>query len=171
MIVSDASPMIALSKIRRLALLRDLYEEVLISPVVRHEVLGQVEHVRPAEVAPVHTGVREGWIREAGLDAHEQDLAEHLSRNSRIHSGEAESIALAASRRLPLIVDDKEARAIAGANRVSYLGTAAVLLNGYRKAVYDISALEDALRDLGSVIWMSPAVGTEILRRAREFRQ
>lgn len=168
MIVSDASPLIALSKIQRLGLLRSLYEQVLISPAVRSEVLGSAEHVRPAEVAPVRTAMREGWIKEVPLKASESRFAELLSQNASIHRGEAESIALATLRRLLLIVDDKEARVIAASNQASFIGTAAVLLEGYLRNLYPFEELEEAVRELGRVIWLSSAVATEIFRRARE---
>lgn len=171
MIVADASPVIALSKIGRLDILRDLYGQVLVSPGVRTEVLGRTEHARAEEVAPVRAGVTAGWIREGRLTTNERRVVELISQDFRVHRGEAESIAMAVSRRLQLIVDDKEARAIAAANGVAFLGTAAVLLDGYRRDIYGFEALEGAVRDLGRVIWLSPAVVAEILRRAREIRR
>ena len=55
-VVSDASPLILLAKIRRLDLLKKLYSEVLIPKEVKEEVTKQ-------EVPPIISGIREGWIK------------------------------------------------------------------------------------------------------------
>ena len=55
---------------------------------------------------------------------------EDLVRRSRLDRGEAEAIAFASTRKLLLIVDDKEARSVAVATGVKIVGTAGVLLGG-----------------------------------------
>ena len=87
---------------------------------------------------------------------------------SRLDRGEAESIALADARGLPLIVDDKEARAVAAVNSVVHVGTAGVLLEACLRRRIDLGELEATLQDLTEVLWLSPAVVAEVLRLARE---
>ena len=107
------------------------------------------------------------WLRPARLTAHERDLVQRLIGRTRLGRGEAESIAVASVRRLRLIVDDKEARGVAAAARVEHLGTAGTLL----EARLDFGEFEASLRDLGDVLWLSPAVVVEVLRLAREEKE
>ena len=93
-----------------------------------------------------------------------------LLNTTRLGAGEAESITLARSRSLPVVLDDKEARTIADAFGVTYLGTAGILLAGFVGGAFGYEELEEAVRDLGTVLWLSPDVATEILRRAREVK-
>ena len=68
-------------------------------------------------------------------------------------------------------MDDQEARAVAEAMHLDYLGTAAVLLDGFLKSHVTMGELEEAVEALSSTIWLSPAVVAEVLRRAREAKK
>lgn len=93
---------------------------------------------------------------------------QHLCRHTRLHEGEAESIALAQAGRELLVVDDREARDVAEVLQPEYRGTAALLLEGFVAGHLDIGELEAAVGELAQTIWLSPAVVAEVLRRARE---
>jgi uncharacterized protein len=166
--VADASVLIALAKMKRLALLRQLYENVTIGPIVTREVVDQGRAISALGVEQVETALGDGWIRVATLTGEGRRAAQRISRVSGLHEGEAESIALAHAMRDLLIVDDSEARAVADAMHLEYLGTAAVILNGLLEGHFGMSELEEAVEELARTIWLSPAVVTEILRRARE---
>jgi predicted nucleic acid-binding protein len=83
-------------------------------------------------------------------------------------AGEAESIALASSRKLMVILDDKAARSFAEVMRITYLGTAGLLFQAFVKKNLTLAELEDAVAALSQTIWLSPAVVSDILRKARE---
>ncbi len=100
--------------------------------------------------------------------AAEKKLTVRLLRAARLDDGETEALALAARRKLLLIVDDKEARHVAEALGVSYIGTAGVLLEAYLRHHLDMAELEDAMADLTKVLWLSPSVVAAILKKARE---
>jgi predicted nucleic acid-binding protein len=70
-----------------------------------------------------------------------------------------------------VVIDDKEGRALAAAMGVEHMGTAGILLEAYASGRLRIDELEDALRELSGVLWLSPAVVVEILRRARGMRK
>ena len=95
-------------------------------------------------------------------------MMQNLIARSRLDRGEAESIALAQARDLRLIVDDKEARAVAALRGVAHVGTVGVLLEAYLRRCLDTGELEATLRDLSQILWLSPAVVAEVLRLARE---
>lgn len=171
MIVADASPLIALAKIQRLRLLSDLYGEAVIGPVVKAETIDAGRAVRASGVEQIEAAVEDGWLRVVSLTATERGFMRRLTKRSRLDRGEAESIAIADSRRLLLIVDDKEARSVAATTGVQHVGTAGVLLEAFLRKRLDLDGLEAAVLDLSNVVWLSPAVVAEILKRARETKQ
>ncbi|MYD89302.1 MAG: hypothetical protein F4Y08_03030 [Caldilineaceae bacterium SB0662_bin_9] len=168
--MADASPLIVLAKLGRLKLLDDLYGEVLIGPVVKAETIDAGKTIRALGVAYLENALENGWLRMVRLHTEENSLMASLVRNSRLDRGEAESIALARTRNLRLIVDDKEARSVATAAGVNLVGTAGMLLEAFLHRHIDMDELEAVLQDLIQVLWISPAIVAEILRTARGAR-
>ncbi len=171
MIVADASVLIVLSKIGRVRLLRLLYEQVVIGPVVKAEVVDRGKAISAAEVRQVEKGLEESWIREVLTTNREKRLIQRILDSIRLGEGEAESLALASTRKLIVLIDDKEARAIAKAMEIEHMGTAGVLLEAFIKRHLTYNELEEAVRDLGGVMWLSPDIVTDIMRTAREVRK
>lgn len=171
MIIADASVLIALAKTARLALLRELYGEVAVGPRVKKEVIEGGREIQAAEVTVVEAAFEGRWMREVAPSSSERRLSRRILKGSRLHEGEAEAIALASSRKLMVLLDDKEARIVAQAMAVEYMGTAGVLLEAFLRRALDFGGLEAAIEDLTRVIWLSPDVVAEILRRAREARR
>ena len=171
MTVADATPLIALARIQRLELLRDLYEQVLIGSVVKAETIDAGSAARALGVEQLESAVDAGWLGVATANDIENDLTRRLSRRSRMHRSEAESVALASVRELPLLADDKEARSVARTLGVPLIGTAGVLLQAYMRRSFGLDSLEKALRDLGETMWLSPSVVAEVLRRARKAKR
>jgi predicted nucleic acid-binding protein len=167
-VVVDATVLIVLAKLRRLGLLKTLYGNILIGPVVKTEVVDEGRRIRAAGVELVEQAINEGWLVVVRPNRAEQALSRRLSRVTRLDDGESEAIALSHHRQLLLVVDDKEARHTAGMLGIQYLGTAGVLLQAYRKRHLTIAELEDAVHDLTRVLWLSPEVVTSILRAARQ---
>ena len=85
-----------------------------------------------------------------------------------LDAGDAESIALASSRKLIVILDDKAARSFAEVMRITFVGTAGLLFQAFVKKHLTLAELEDAVDALSQTIWLSPAVVSDILRKARE---
>jgi len=168
MIIADATVLIALAKTGRLELLRELYDEVGVGPCVRGEVVAGGKEIHAPEVAVIEAAFEAKWMRELTPNSRERHLTRRILKGSRLHDGEAESIALASSRRLLVLLDDKEARLMAEATAVRYMGTAGVLLEAFFRGRLDRGGLEAAVRDLSRVIWLSPDVVAGILRRSRE---
>ena len=171
MTVADAVPLIALARIQRLELLQDIYERVLICAAVKAETVDAGSTARALGVEQLEAAVDAGWLAVATASDAESDLARRLTRRSRLHQGEAESVALARLRGLSLVADDKEARNVARTFSVPLMGTAGVLLQAYMRRSFGLDSLEGALRDLGETICLSPSVVAEILRRARKAKR
>ena len=171
MTVADATPLIALARIQRLECLRELYDQVLIGSVVKAETIDAGRSVRAHGVEQIEAAVDAGWLTIANSTEAESDLAQRLTQRSRLHRAEAESIALARVRELPLVVDDKEARSTARAVGVRHVGTVSVLLRAHLRRGLGPDAMESVLLDLGKTLWLSPSVVAAVLRRAREAGQ
>jgi predicted nucleic acid-binding protein len=167
-IIADASAIIALAKMRKLELLRQVYGDVLIAPTVKVEALDQGRAISALGVEQVEEAVEQGWLKVVRLAKKEKKLVQRILRNSRLHEGEAESLAISKSRRLPVILDDKEARAYAEMLGVERIGTAGVLLEAFINRTMTLEQLEEAVEDLSGTVWLSPAVVAEMLKRARE---
>jgi predicted nucleic acid-binding protein len=153
---------------RKLKLLSQVYGDVLIGPTVKVEALDQGKAITALGVEQVEEFIHKGLIQIARLAKKEEQLVQRILKNSRLYEGDAESLAISKSRRLPVILDDKEARAYAEMMGVELTGTAGVLLEAFIKGNMKLEQLEEAIKDLSATIWLSPAVVAEILKRARE---
>jgi predicted nucleic acid-binding protein len=165
--VADASILIVLAKIRQMHLLSALYGSALIGPIVYEEAVVQGRQVRALGVEQIEQALAEGLLQIARPAAVERQLTTRLLRTTGLDDREAEAIALASSRHLILIVDDKEARHTAAALGIEYIGTAGMLLRAYFGKHLNMEELEDAVAELTKVLWLSPGIVAEILRQAR----
>jgi predicted nucleic acid-binding protein len=138
---------------------------------VYHEVVENGRKIGAPEVVYVELAMQEGWLRHQERTANETAVVEHLLTTTRLHEGEAEALAMAASSDAVLLADDKEARRIARALGVKCLGTAGVLLEARLRGHISLSEIEDAITDLTRVSWQSPEVAALVLKRAREIEQ
>jgi len=166
--VLDASVLITLAKIRRLTLLKVLYGQVLIGPVVKKEVVDEGKRVTASGVQYVEQALQDGWLRIATIGRSGRGMQERLAKTTTLHRGEVEAISIAKERGMILVVDDKEARSVANALGIKYLGTAGVLLAACRHKHLTLEEFEDAIGDLTRVLWLSPTVVAAILKMARE---
>lgn len=168
MIIADASVLIALAKMRKLDLLRSVYHGVLIGPQVKRETVDAGKEIFAPGVEHIEKALDDGWLQVARLSSKERNTAHSILSKGGLGAGEAESIALASSRKLMVILDDKAARSFAEVMRITFLGTAGLLFQAFVKKHLTLAELEDAVEALSQTIWLSPAVVADILRKARE---
>ncbi len=120
-VVSDASPLIALSSVDRLDLLQLLFDTVIIPVVVRDEVMG----------------VTSKNIRELPFFIRVEPVAAEFPvrfLKMNLHAGESEAIALALERGIQgIILDDKHAREIAADLGLKVIGTLGVFILAKRR--------------------------------------
>lgn len=108
-VVADSSCLIGLGRIRRLDLLRGLFEHVLVPVAVRNEI-----------------GVIPDWLEVCHAP---DELLTGLALE-RLGRGESEAIALALARTCPVILDELRGRKIAKRRGLVVLGTGRILLKG-----------------------------------------
>ncbi len=157
-IVADSGPLISLSRIQRLDLLRQLYGEILVPPAVWHEVTvinakaPGAETVRTANwiqiKSPTHTPV--GFV-PGGL-------------------GPGERQAFALTQELAnawLLIDDGPGRRAARALGLQIIGTIGVLKEA--KAAGLVNQLRPILTELQQAgFFLNPALGEQALRSVGE---
>ncbi|MCQ1538282.1 MULTISPECIES: DUF3368 domain-containing protein [Methanocalculus] len=138
--ISNSSPLIHLSLIGRIDLLRR-FSSVIIPPAVWHEVVEDGDD-RPG-VAEILLLRKEGCL--SVIQPKNTDLL-HLLEND-LHRGEAESIVLALEIEHDiLLLDESEARRIAGSYNLNVTGVIGLLLRAKRDG--HISSLEDEMARL-----------------------
>jgi predicted nucleic acid-binding protein len=125
LVVVNTSPIISLSLVHKLPLLRDLYQQVIIPPAVRQEALRGGARSGVAELR------RADWVHTMPLqDPSRADLLSDLDR------GEAEVLALAQENHADLvIIDERLARRHAQRLGLSLTGTLGVLLRAKKNGL------------------------------------
>jgi len=146
-VIADAGPLIALSRIGKLALLQQLFQQIIITTTVKDEIL-ENEHCKGK--AEVIKAINAGWIEVQSVN-----MIDWKTINSGVDAGEASSIYLA--RQMPdttlLIIDDQAGRAEAKYQKITIIGTAAVIgmakIQGYILSAGDVL---HSLRETGYYI-------------------
>ena len=164
----DASPLIILSKVGRLALLPELYGATIVTPWVWEEAVVKGRDLGMADAVYLEKSAEKHKFDIVNLTAPEKQLATQVNRESKLPLGEAEVLAVAKKRHALAILDDREARAIASHMGIAHIGVAGVLYEGFLHKLIDYDQLLEPLEILGQVSWISGDLMTCIMKRARE---
>lgn len=154
-VVPDAGPLIYLAGAGQVELLRILYAEVVVPRVVYDEVtVAGAGMTGSAEVAAA------AWIRVVEQDPDAMLLG-------RLDAGEAAAIPLAASLGAVLLVDDGEARAVAGERGIPVVGSLGVLLGAKQRGhLAAVGPVLDRMVELG--MFVSSPLRARVLALAGE---
>jgi predicted nucleic acid-binding protein len=161
-VVSDTSPLLGLSAIGYLDLLKDQFGEVLIPQSVLAEL--RLETDFRGTVA-IQQALSHGWL--APREIQNEPLARSLL--SELHKGEAEAITLAIDLHLDMIVmDERIGRDRAKALGLNTVGILGVLLNAKRHG--RLASIETAMKSLRREIgfFISEQLYQEVLKQAGE---
>jgi predicted nucleic acid-binding protein len=155
--VSNSSPLIHLSMVGRISLLRR-FSSICIPPAVWREVVEQGGS-RPG-ATEIRDARESGWLRV--VEPSNMALVRLLEQE--LHAGEAESIALALEIRPDvLLLDETEARRVAGLYGLPVTGIIGLLIQAKHEGL--ISSLEgemDRLREQGN-FWIQDALYRRVL--------
>lgn len=166
-VIADAGPLIALARLDRLGLLRELFDEVALADAVAREVLEGGDF---ADAARVRSAIAQGWLRVQAVSLEANDPLEFGLAG--LGAGETQSILWALELRAAgiatlLLLDDFKAREAARRVALEILGVAGVLAVARRAGLVGaISPLLDAL--VADGYFLSPAVIQSALRLAGE---
>lgn len=161
--ISDSSTLIHLTKIRRLYLLFEFHEKILIAPAVWREV------VQEGRKWPGSSEVEEG--RQLGridvVAPANQPLIRFLQKD--LHEGESETIALAVELKSDVVfLDESEARKTAGVYGLNISGVIGILIRAKREG--RISSLKEELDRLrnDAGFWIGEEIYKKALRASGE---
>jgi predicted nucleic acid-binding protein len=161
-VVSDASPLISLTVIGHLELLKHLYERVLIPEAVYQEITGSDAEIPGAsEVRTLE------WIISQPV----QNEMVVRALQSELDHGEAAAIALAVERQADLIlIDERRARAVAARLGLNVVGVLGVLVEAKHKDL--VPRLQPVLDDLitRAGFWVSAQSYARVLQAAGEHQ-
>lgn len=166
MIVSNATPLIYLAKLGRLALLKDFFREVIIPEEVKREVVDQGKEQNSIDAFVVEEAIKEGWIKIKKVQIREDIEALGIDK------GEAEAIILAVELSSDdILVDQTHARLAATIFGLKPKGTIYVLLRALKEDLFDyddyLKLLEDLVR---SGFRMSDEVYLEAVRLGKKTK-
>jgi len=157
-IVADAGPLIGMTRIGRIGILRSLFQRIVIPAGVEVEL--RLESSRPGSNALAEARDA-GWLTTESVSATPAHLLAAVDR------GEAEAITLAKRLSLPLLIDERWGRTIAGNEGVRTIGTGGVLVRAKEKgSIPKVKPELNALRQAG--YRLSESLCAEILRLAGE---
>lgn len=140
MIIVDAAPLIYLSKIGRLELLKSVYDRILVPEGVWREVVVEAQG-RPG-ASEVESGRDEGWIKVSKATVSVVLDAEGIVGADR------EVIALAKARRLPLLTNDRALAMVARTHGVRVIWVTQALVKAVERKAVSASEGRLLLRDL-----------------------
>nr|MDO8099424.1 hypothetical protein [Candidatus Njordarchaeota archaeon] len=167
-VTSNTSPIIIMAKIGRLKLLKDLYGTVMISPFVKVESVDKGKELGAPDALEIEKAIDDGWIKVAGLTREQSQVIQRLVDGAKIGFGEAGALALARDMAIPVILDDKEARALAKGWDLDCMGTVMVLYEAFVKNFLSYDELVEDLAKVARVMWISTDVVTDMIKRARK---
>lgn len=123
-VVADASPLIALAKIGKFNLLRQLFGRIVVTQAVRHEVARKPD----VGAAALEAGVADGWIVVPA--------EEPMSSLMKVGPGPGEAATLTHAIRNNadlVLVDERPARSLAARHGIPVMGVLRVLLLAKRR--------------------------------------
>ena len=147
-VTSNTGPIIALAKIRCLSILKTMFSEILIPPIVYRELLGK----SGGEWEEIESALND-FIRV--MEPNHSDNATELAIAD-LDEGERQVIKLASNMRenVLLLIDDKAGREAANRLNIPITGTIGILLLAKEKGVLtNVIKLMDKLRNSG--YWLS----------------
>jgi len=164
-VVSNTSPLIWLSKIGRINLLRELYGEVVIPEEVYMEAVQRgLEDFSDALV--IQEGIDQGWIKVSNLNEEEAEISRRMAERAfEIHLGEAQAIQLARKINAVILMDESSGRVLAEAWGLRVRGTLAVILRALGEGLIDNeNAKEHVLKLVNKGFRIEPRLLARILK-------
>jgi predicted nucleic acid-binding protein len=159
-VVCNSSPLIHLTRIGELEILREIFKEVLIPEAVYREVV--IEGRDREDVGKIKTAT---WIHIAGI----KNIELKKALNTSLDEGESEAIVLALQKKADIILlDDYDAREFARIYGLKITGTIGVLMKA--KCMGRISSLSEILENLKETgFWINEDLRSQVLRDAGEL--
>ena len=168
-VITDASPLIALARIEHIHLLKDLFTEVFLTDIVEKEVLAGGDFV---DSKAIRQAIKEGWLQVGDSASYLAAASDISTEVEGLDPGEATSILWAADlfqsgQDVMLIMDEAKGRKIARRLSLETMGSAGIIATAKR-----LGSIEHAkpllLQLQASGYYLSPTVIEMALQIAGE---
>lgn len=165
-IVSNTSPLIWLSKVGRIILLKRLFGEVIIPEEVYREAVEKGLKEGFSDALAIKECIEQGWIKISKLNENEIKLCGKIMENAfEVHIGEAQAIILARKIDTLLLMDESSGRAFAETLGLQVKGTLYVIMKALREKLLDkAEAREIVLTLVSKGFRIEPKLLARILR-------
>lgn len=168
MVVCDSGPLIHLSRIGKLELLKDLFGEVEIPPFVYQEVVKEAKPLGKPGISAIEGAIDEGWIKV--VEVKERALVKKLIESERVQIGDAEVLYLAKTLATSLVTNDGWLVRVARGLGVRTLWTTTLVLLAVRGGKVSKEDGKTLLRELVlSGLYVKPDVYTMLLQAIDEL--
>lgn len=168
MYVFDATPLIYLAKVERLALVvGNLSETVIPEPVYDEVVVDGIE-AGHADARRVERAIEDGELRVVPVS--DAGTFDRIAQNERLTTADAAVLAVAASREAVAVMDEQYGRDVADAEGIQTRGTAFLVLSLLRDDVIDAEEDRTIVDDMVDVGWYcAPDLYAKIVRRIEDL--
>lgn len=148
MVVCDSGPLIYLSRIGQLELLRKLFGSVVIPESVYREVVEEAKALRKPGVSSIQKAINEGWVGVVKLSVSDMDLVKKLAADESVEVEDAEVIYLAKKHSTDMVTNDKWLVKIAISLQIQTFWTTSLLLLAVKKKILSRDQGRELLRKL-----------------------
>jgi predicted nucleic acid-binding protein len=149
--VCDSGPLIHLSRIGKITLLKQLFNLVWITESTYNEVVEDGKTLRKPGVSTVEEAIKDGWIKVAKIQPHNHERVARLARSESIDESDAEAIQLAIKTGAPLITNDRMVILSARALGVECLWTTSLLLRAVKTKILTANEALNVLQELAEM--------------------
>lgn len=167
-VVSNAGPLVALSKLGQLGLVLKLYTEIIIPREVYKEVVVNGTRLGAPDAFSVKRIVDSGHILVEDVTLSEQD---HQLIGA-IDVGEIQVIALAKEKESDwVLIDNEHARKAARLQGLPIKGTIGILVEGYKKSFLNLEEFQFLVEEIKArpELWISDRLCDYALQQAKQF--
>ena len=152
-VTSDAGPLIHLTKIGLLTLLRETYSTITIPAEVKAEVVDQGKEKGFADAFLIEEAIQNGWIKV--VDVNIPDAFFKLCQRAGVDKGEAEVLRYAKENRGLALLDDESPRDLARSLGIPVRGTLGILVEATRMGRVAKTTALKKLDELSDLMYMS----------------
>ncbi|MDG6898476.1 MAG: hypothetical protein JRN24_01930 [Nitrososphaerota archaeon] len=165
--VSNASPLIHMSRLGKLRFAQMVFSNVFIPAAVRRETIEAGAKKGFADVSALEKLEDDGWLVTSPLSKRSLGVADALSKG--LGRGESEAIALALERKERLFMDDQKGRAAARLYGVETATTLGLILEMRKKGSMGLDEYQRNVKEYGSRGWIGADVVQLYLEKGREL--
>jgi len=165
MIVSNSSPIIHLSRIGWLGLLKKVFKRVIIPKTVYQEVVIKGEEKGYLDAKLVRKATEE-WIEVKELQRDQKRERDSITKMAPLGRGEAEAIVLAKEMKMPLLIDDSIGQRVAKSYGIETYWTTSVVLRAWKEKIVSKDKTKKIIEDLiESGLRIKPEVVLELMKK------